>query len=470
MDYKVFDISRNPFEQGFEPQSYDIILAPNVVHATLNLNETLRNLQPLLRPHGHLVLLEVCAIARAPGYVFGNLSGWWLGEADNRKWEPYVMPERWDSELKAAGFTGTDTVVCGAEEPFQYCAAIVSQPQPKERPVESNAITVLCGRSDGSIPSRLAEDLKLSNFSVSIIEFGKSLPENQDIISTLDLESGFFENITKDNFLSFQDILRNYKKQKLLWLLPPTQVCCLDPRSAQTVGIFRVARAELGISIHILEIDSSEKHFSDLVMKVFRKIRAQEDNDIIAPDKEYVVDNGVIKIGRYHPFSLKQEIGEKSVVGSGSCKSPVIGKPGLLETLTWVEHSIPTIDAHQVEVKVRAVGLNFRDVMVAMGVLKFGPEGVSLGVELTRVVSKVGDGVRHVAVGDRVCGVAMGRCFSTDVVLEDTLVAKIPDNLGFEEGATMPACYTTAVRALLDVEQLEEGQVSNVSLVSYLRR
>jgi SAM-dependent methyltransferase len=72
IDYKVFDISQNPFERRFEAGSYNLILAPNVVHAIVNLQETLRNLQPLLRPHGHLVLSKVCAVARAPGYVFGN--------------------------------------------------------------------------------------------------------------------------------------------------------------------------------------------------------------------------------------------------------------------------------------------------------------------------------------------------------------------------------------------------------------
>ena len=84
IDYKVFDISQSPFEQGFEAASYDLILATNAVHATPSLQDSLRNLQPLLQPHGHLVLSEVCAVARAPGYVFGNFSGWWLGEADGR--------------------------------------------------------------------------------------------------------------------------------------------------------------------------------------------------------------------------------------------------------------------------------------------------------------------------------------------------------------------------------------------------
>jgi SAM-dependent methyltransferase len=299
MDYKGFDISQSPFEQGFEVQSYDLILAPIVVHATPNLQETLRNLQPLLRPHGHLILSEVCAVARAPGYVFGNFSGWWLGEDDNRKYEPYDMPDRWGFELKAAGFIGCDTVVYDAEDPFQYCAAIVSSPKIEQSKSEDRVVTILCDKPNAGISMKLISDGKKAGFEVSVTKFPGKLPVEQDIISTLDLESRFFENISQQNFLAFQDLLRHHKSQNILWLMPPTQVHCLDPRSAQTIGTFRVARAELAIPINTLEVDIAEPDFSELVLKVFQKVRTREDTEKIAPDREYAVDNGIIKIGRY---------------------------------------------------------------------------------------------------------------------------------------------------------------------------
>lgn len=94
-----------------------------------------------------------------------------------------------------------------------------------------------------------------------------------------------------------------------------------------------------------------------------------------------------------------------------------------------------------------------------MGVLKFGSKSVPLGLELAGVVSRVGSQVRNVSVGDRVVGVATEGCFSTHVVLLDSLVVEIPKDLDFEEAATMPACYTTAVQALIDVGQMKKGQV-----------
>jgi NADPH:quinone reductase-like Zn-dependent oxidoreductase len=97
--------------------------------------------------------------------------------------------------------------------------------------------------------------------------------------------------------------------------------------------------------------------------------------------------------------------------------------------------------------------------MVAMGVLSFGPKSVPLGVELSGVVSRVGSKVTNVTVGDRVCAIAVEGCFSTHALLVDSLVHRIPDRLGFEEAATMVACYTTVFQALMDVGRLEKGQV-----------
>jgi NADPH:quinone reductase-like Zn-dependent oxidoreductase len=106
--------------------------------------------------------------------------------------------------------------------------------------------------------------------------------------------------------------------------------------------------------------------------------------------------------------------------------------------------------------------------MVSMGVLTFGSKSVPLGLELTGVVSRVGPNVRNVAVNDRVVGVAVEGCFSTNAILLDSLVVKIPSDPGFAEGATMAACYTTAVQALIDVGQMEKGKT--VLIHSGLRR
>jgi len=363
MDYRVFDISKDPFEQGFEIASYDLILAPNVVHATPSLHETLCNLRPLLRPHGHLVLTELSALVRAPNYIFGNFSGWWLGEADGRPDEPYVSVDRWDQELKAANFTGVDTAVFDAEPPYQYCAAMVSQPRPdSDGCSRRSAITILCDQETSEITENLVAEMMALGIDYSLWKFGNRPPQGRNIIATLDLESRFFENISESRFRAFQNLLSEQDLQTILWLTTPSQILCDDPRSAQAIGVTRTIRSELAIPFVTLEIDPRENKFGRLVMQVFGKTTNREDNGNLAPDREYAVDNGIIKVGRYHPFSLQKELGQKSGVAATDCtKTLEIMKPGLMQTFQWSEKAMPgELGKDEVEIQSAAVGLNFR--------------------------------------------------------------------------------------------------------------
>ena len=362
MDYKVFDISRSPFEQGFEAASFDLILAPNVIHATPCLVDTLSNLQPLLRPEGHLVLTELSAVVRTPNYIFGNFSGWWLGEEDGRPYEPYISVSRWDQELKAAGFTGVETAIYDAEEPYQYCAAIVTQPESRTEMVPPNqCVTLLCDRPGKGVSQGLIAKLQVCGWNVSVCRLGELPRQGQDIISSLDLEDPFFQAITEARLSAFQNILRNNKSQKFLWLTKPAQVDCRNPRSAHSIGVARTIRSELAIPFHTLEINETEDDFSNLVMKILTKIQRTEDSESLLPDREYIVDDGAIKIGRYHPFSLLQELSQSTEGASGRIITLEIAKPGLLQTLQWKEKAPSrTVPDGSVEIETRAVGLNFR--------------------------------------------------------------------------------------------------------------
>lgn len=91
--------------------------------------------------------------------------------------------------------------------------------------------------------------------------------------------------------------------------------------------------------------------------------------------------------------------------------------------------------------------------MVAMGVLSF--EGKHpLGIEVSGIVSRVGSNVKNVAVDDRVVGVALDGAFSTKAVVDSVLCTTLPESFSFEEAATIPCVYATALYALYTVGQL----------------
>lgn len=110
LTFRTLDIERDPVaEQGFEEHSYDIVLASFVLHATADLENTLRNARRLLKPGGYLVLLEMTSNdTMRLSLTMGGLEGWWLGAETGRPWSPCVSTVEWHHLLKRAGFTGVE--------------------------------------------------------------------------------------------------------------------------------------------------------------------------------------------------------------------------------------------------------------------------------------------------------------------------------------------------------------------------
>lgn len=304
MDFRIFDISRGPLEQGFEAQTYDLILAANVVHATPVLQDTLRNLKVLLRPDGYLIMTELAGSLRANNYLFGCLPGWWLGEGDARSETPSVAVERWDQELKSAAFTGVDTVVYDAPAPYQSCAVMVTRPQLMvEKIRRDRPVVIICENPDCSIATTLLKALLDASYRVSVSTLGESMPTDSDIVSILDLESGVLEDISSSKFFTLQNFIRDHSSPKMLWLTLPSQIYCKDPSAAQFIGLARTIRSELAAPLFTLELESSEPEFGMLTVQLLGHIRAGPDNEK-SPDYEFALYREKIHVGRYHPVQL----------------------------------------------------------------------------------------------------------------------------------------------------------------------
>lgn len=468
IDYRAFDISKDPFEQGFKANSYDVILAPNVIHATESLNKTLSNLQQLLRTGGLLVLTELCGVVRTPNYVFGNFSGWWLGEADGREWEPYVSVERWDHELKAAGFSGVDTAVLDTEEPFNYGAAIVSTKVENGRNprdlLDRSSVSIITTEPEDVLAKKLATDLNSLGIPTSMhsLSDSPSLSPDADIISLVDLEMNFFQDISQEQFKDFQGFLNTHKTGSVLWLTKPAQVNCQDPRSSYSIGLARCIRAESQIPFHTLEVRPDEPCFAQLAVKVLNKIRRTADDELLSPDREFIVDQGLVKIGRYQPLLVSQELKEAT---SGARDDPRDDLKELFISkgkLAWASDVQPELGENEVVIDTHAVGLSSSAGRASLNT----DDDVSLFHEILNVsglVSAVGSKVQGLTVGDRVLAAATNCSIKTKMTCPKSAVRKIPQGLDFEDAVAMAIPFTTALESLLNVGQLQKGQVSSRS-------
>ncbi|MFI0897914.1 SDR family NAD(P)-dependent oxidoreductase [Streptomyces sp. NPDC020983] len=130
---------------------------------------------------------------------------------------------------------------------------------------------------------------------------------------------------------------------------------------------------------------------------------------------------------------------------------------GVLDAMTAVpcpETGEP-LGPDQVRIRVRAAGIAFHDLLVALGLPP--DDGLFIGGEGAGVVAAVGSGVTGLKPGDRVLGL-MPRAFATETVTDHRWVVPMPAGWTFEQAAAVPSAYLTAYFALTAIADLRAGQ------------
>lgn len=137
-------------------------------------------------------------------------------------------------------------------------------------------------------------------------------------------------------------------------------------------------------------------------------------------------------------------------------------RPGMLENFQWIEVPRHAPPAGHIEVELIATGLNFRDVMLAMGllfddVLDEGLAGAVYGLECAGRVVAMGEGVHGFAVGDLVMGFGQNSFASHAIGPQEAFIA-IPEGVSPEAAAGLPVAFYTAWYALIELARLRAGE------------
>jgi len=104
--YQLYNVELPAAEQNISDDSYDLVIATNVLHATKNIRLTLRNAKAAMRANGLLLLNEISRNDTFTHLTFGLLEGWWLSEDSAIRIPgcPGLDSETWQSVLHAEGF------------------------------------------------------------------------------------------------------------------------------------------------------------------------------------------------------------------------------------------------------------------------------------------------------------------------------------------------------------------------------
>ncbi len=135
------------------------------------------------------------------------------------------------------------------------------------------------------------------------------------------------------------------------------------------------------------------------------------------------------------------------------------GRGGTLEDLSLVatDAAAAQLAAEEVRVEVRAAGVNFRDVVCALGMVPLREGEDAIGSEGAGVVLEVGAGVADLAPGDRVMGLMFGS-FGTKVVADRRMLVAVPDGWSFVRAASVCGAFLTAWYGLFEVAGLRAGE------------
>ncbi|KAB8271955.1 putative polyketide synthase [Aspergillus minisclerotigenes] len=440
MEYRVLDISSDPLKQDFMAQSFDLIIASNVLHATPVLKQTLKYVKSLLAPHGWLLLHEL-----NPG---GTLPSWWVGEDDGRIHRPYISPESWDKELQSAGFTGTDATRYDLD-PYHISVNMIARLVPVA--TAPQPITLLTDDSSDLWASMVYAELEKQNFTVEWGSLEDAPSGHTCVVFLLDHQEPFLMKLSEKRYHALQKYLMGSDQSKLLWVTKATQFKCEDPGFGLVLGFARTLRREAMLDFYTLEIDVFDTESANAVGPIVRKILGPADEENQEPNYEFAYHHNTVFTSQCY-WGTAADVPHP--LQSDTSKKLSMGIPGLLDTLKWVDTSYGSLQRDDVEIDIHYIGLNFKDIMIAMGLV--GSIG-ELGLEGSGVVRRVGSNVSNIMPGDEILVQDTG-LMCTRTIVNHQHCLKLPKGLSTQDAVNMASVFATAIYSLIDIGQLKKSQ------------
>ena len=497
LSYQLLDIEKSPQSQGFNLQEYNIIIAANVLHATLDLRQTLEHIQQLLSFQGILILLEGTKPLRWFDLTFGLTEGWWkfkkqspinpLDKGGLRGDYPLISTSQWQNLLLDSGFEQPINLASSQNFPELSQAVIIAQS--KSSKAFSDNWLIFVDRK--GLGKQIVSHLELGN-NCKLIFKGlvyKKLGEDKYVInpSNIDDYHRLFKDLQRVNYklnriVYFWNLDINVNPEKQLnsdtiAVIQKTQIkanlnliqslgsnCKILPKlwivtqgsvpveEVNLDGLLQSPLQGLGkvINLEYPEINCS---FVDLDpnINLDRQIESLLLEITSSSQQEQVIwrnsNRQVARLVRYNSeakISIPKTPYQLSITEKNSPKN-----------LQFISTQRQQPKTGEVEIQVKATGLNFIDVLDTLGLLPFAKDW--FGVECAGEIVSVGAQVNNFAVGDEVIAFATG-CFSQFVTVNELMVVAKPKNLNWEEAAGIPANFLTASYALEKIAQISAGK------------
>ncbi|KAL8665801.1 MAG: hypothetical protein Q9202_001923 [Teloschistes flavicans] len=474
MNYRTLDIEQDPLDQGFDGEGYDVVIASLVLHATRSIVDTLKNVRKLLKPGGKLILVELIAPKKTCiGLIFGLLPGWWLSSESYRDMGPCIAAHDWNDLLVQTGFSGVDLNFKDykAEVCHDWSALIATaSPEVTQKPQTSKATVIMDTRS--SHQHRMAEELghvlKTQGDSMDICTLAEAASfediGTRHFILIRDLEAPLLRDIDPESFSALQRLLTS--AGKILWVTRGGNDSVSSVNHAMADGLCRTSCEEnprvslVKLALAATEPTSSTTDIAHIV-NVFRSTTWGHESGIIEP--ELLEMDGMLHFNRTrvadnvddHIFQRTAAPVRLQNFCDGFPLKLNVKTPGLLDSIEFVEDhdAEKPLAPDEVLIEIRAIGVNFKDCLAALG--KFHTD--VFGSDSAGVIVRTGEAVTALKTGDRVFSGAMDS-FRSFARANHHLVRKLPEGMSFAEGASLPTAFLTAYHSLHKAARLRKHE------------
>ncbi|CAG9956932.1 unnamed protein product [Clonostachys rosea f. rosea IK726] len=498
VSFKTLNIDQDAENQGFELGSYDIILASGGFQNLLDDLNSVKNARKLLKPGGKLIAIEAPRHNEAllANFVFGLGNDWWLGPEKCTSVLSDMNQQHCAEVLSSAKFSGLDVVLRDSHDPALQNFSIVATTAVEDNDVlDSHKIEMpngsrlfLIHHDDDTEQESIARQIQAligdsqntDFFDIQVASVTSAVdlsPFSQDtmIVFLLELGAPVWYTMDEKLYNKLQKLLVSNINSKMLWVGQNGSAGGGDgPELNQSAyrlidGLSRALNSENdGEILSLLSLQQegslSARQMSH-ILAIIQKVHAQSDE---YPDTEWVEKDGRLCVPRMvQSPSLKDKVSSRLIPqrqvqqawneGNGLDERVPLklafGTPGLLNTLHFVEdkeYSTSQLGEDELEIEVRAVGVNYRDVLSALGRLK----NAQVGCECAGILTQVGSGVVSYQVGDRVAAISPIDCYRTYLRVDHRFTARIPDSMPLNIAAAMIINHLTAWWTLHELAHL----------------
>lgn len=475
VDYRVLDLENEVTVQEFRAHSFDLVVAADVVHATTDVRRTLRVLHGMLAPGGALLLLEAVPGSAWLDLTFGLTAGWRAArDVQLRPDGPLLSARMWRDVLREAGFddvaTFDDPKHPGAGSQSLLLArtsGLAIEPQERgtisPRPLGNWLIVAGADPLGKDLAARIERHGGRAVLTDSVSDEAVDTVKPDAIVDLRSATELPLDQALIESCVQLVDLLKSVcRGDAQQW--PRVYVFTrgvhafrnedVNLSGSPAWGVSPTVRLELP-SLHYTVIDLDLTPSAGELDAVWAELHTPDD------EREIALRAGERFARRLVPVRPEPHALPAADLPPDTGFALAVTTAGSLDELRYHTEKRRDPDAGEVEIEVLATGLNFLDVMTALGQVPplESAEGYRFGAECAGIITRVGAGVSGLTVGDAVVGVStMQGTAAGYVTLPATGVVAKPANLSFEAASSVPIVFLTACYALVKLARLEAGE------------